>query len=116
MVNLDANTVLTPANVDLLVQELLIFSTCTEIKNCRYIKPNNIVVTLNSNGKLIDKGLLYIKTATELLVLIDLSANNLDEYLPPCMSITNSIYRVIALTQMQDSKHRCVYKPASGVN
>jgi hypothetical protein len=44
-------------------------STCTETKNCRYIKPNNAVITLDTNGKVISKELLYITTATELLVL-----------------------------------------------
>jgi hypothetical protein len=33
---------LPPANVDLLVQKIPIFSMCTQIKNCGYIRPNTV--------------------------------------------------------------------------
>jgi hypothetical protein len=57
-------------NSELGVKELG-FSTCVQIKNYRYIKPNTMIVTLDTNGKLkrlkicewqknlIGEGLLY---------------------------------------------------------
>jgi hypothetical protein len=36
----DAMTVVSPANVDLLVRKLSIFVACTQSEKCEYIKPN----------------------------------------------------------------------------
>lgn len=39
----DDTTVLHPANMNLLVQNSLILSMCTQIKNCKCIKPNTVI-------------------------------------------------------------------------
>jgi hypothetical protein len=51
---LNAVTALPPENLDLLAQKPPTFSMWSEIKNCRYMKPNIVVVKAVYKWKILD--------------------------------------------------------------